>query len=134
MKILQSFTAKSFPLKKYIVDVELDVSPPLYLSKETRYDLRDLTCPLVKLPDIKIEYSEEKDHKNRAPINTHNILDGLPKSKYCPEKSAPCKSVKIMDSLSWPDKDLFGLDESQFDALKAALTKQLTVIQGPPGE
>lgn len=134
MKVLQSFTSNNFPLKKHIVDVETVVSAPPYLNKDTRYDLRDLTCPLVKVPDIKIENFEEKDLRNRIPINTNNILNSLPKSKYCPTKSAPCKSIKIMNNSSWPDKDLFGLDESQFDALKAALTKQLTVIQGPPGE
>lgn len=34
---------------------------------------------------------------------------------------------------TWPSCHDLGLDESQFCALKAALTRQVTIIQGPPG-
>lgn len=33
----------------------------------------------------------------------------------------------------WPDKEDLNMDESQYDAFRAALTKKMVVIQGPPG-
>lgn len=40
--------------------------------------------------------------------------------------------VKICEK-AWPSHKHFGLNQSQFEALRAALTKQLVIIQGPPG-
>lgn len=34
---------------------------------------------------------------------------------------------------SWTAADVFGLDESQVEAFRAAVTKELVIIQGPPG-
>uniref|UniRef100_A0A672NNV5 Zinc finger NFX1-type containing 1 n=1 Tax=Sinocyclocheilus grahami TaxID=75366 RepID=A0A672NNV5_SINGR len=34
---------------------------------------------------------------------------------------------------AWPDEEKMGLDESQLEALKLALTNELVIIQGPPG-
>ncbi|XP_051752119.1 NFX1-type zinc finger-containing protein 1 [Ctenopharyngodon idella] len=34
---------------------------------------------------------------------------------------------------AWPDEETMGLDESQLQALKLALTNELAIIQGPPG-
>ncbi|XP_052414800.1 NFX1-type zinc finger-containing protein 1 [Carassius gibelio] len=34
---------------------------------------------------------------------------------------------------AWPDEEKMGLDESQLQALKLALTNELAIIQGPPG-
>lgn len=42
------------------------------------------------------------------------------------------ESIPI-DVPQWCDEDVMGLDEFQIEALKAAVTKQLAVIQGPPG-
>ena len=33
----------------------------------------------------------------------------------------------------WPSKEQLGLDESQYKALQIALTREVAVIQGPPG-
>lgn len=41
--------------------------------------------------------------------------------------------VPILHADQWPDKHEFGFDESQLHAFKAALTKQLAIIQGAPG-
>lgn len=42
--------------------------------------------------------------------------------------------VKITNKDAWPSSNEFNLNESQFEAFRAALTKQLVVIQGPPGK
>lgn len=34
---------------------------------------------------------------------------------------------------AWPRKEKLGLDESQMEAFQLALTKELAIIQGPPG-
>lgn len=34
---------------------------------------------------------------------------------------------------AWPRMEALGLDESQMKALQLALTKELAIIQGPPG-
>lgn len=41
--------------------------------------------------------------------------------------------VDPLDRWSWPTPDQLGLDVNQFDAFRAALTKQFVIIQGPPG-
>lgn len=60
-------------------------------------------------------------------------------SKYTLHKHLPSdfdeklENVQILNISDWPHRNYFILDESQFDAFRAALTKQLTIIQGPPG-
>ena len=41
--------------------------------------------------------------------------------------------MSICDLLSWRKADEVDLNNSQLDALKDALTKEFSVIQGPPG-
>lgn len=41
--------------------------------------------------------------------------------------------VTVLNRQSWPSHDELDLDPSQFEALHAALTRELVVIQGPPG-
>lgn len=43
------------------------------------------------------------------------------------------KAVNLLNRNTWPDKRYFGLDDSQYEAFIAALTKQVAIIQGPPG-
>ena len=41
--------------------------------------------------------------------------------------------VTVLDPVSWPSAKDLKLDDSQFNALQLALTKEFAVIQGPPG-
>ncbi|XP_026477494.1 NFX1-type zinc finger-containing protein 1-like [Ctenocephalides felis] len=41
--------------------------------------------------------------------------------------------LSIFDLSSWPKSDILGLNDSQLEAIKAALTEELVLIQGPPG-
>ena len=43
------------------------------------------------------------------------------------------EDVPVLDENRWPSMEQLGLDESQYEALKLALTKEVAVIQGPPG-
>lgn len=38
-----------------------------------------------------------------------------------------------LEARAWPSMEKLGLDESQMRAFQLALTKELTIIQGPPG-
>ncbi|KAL0839055.1 hypothetical protein ABMA28_017042 [Loxostege sticticalis] len=89
LKVLQSFKQDDLPMKRYIVDVQTETKPPIYLSSDT----------------------------------TYSIID--PKSE---ELSFP-----VLDTNQWPENESFGLDDSQMEAYKLALTKEFAVIQGPPG-
>lgn len=45
------------------------------------------------------------------------------------------KTIRNLTNIdAWPTKEDFGYDESQFEAYRMALTKELVVIQGPPGK
>lgn len=60
----------------------------------------------------------------------YRISNGF--SKYHPEQKT--SSVKILDTTQWPSQKALNLDDSQYEAYRAALTKQMVIIQGPPGK
>lgn len=43
------------------------------------------------------------------------------------------KPFNCLEEEAWPRKEELGLDESQMKAFQLALTKELAIIQGPPG-
>jgi len=47
--------------------------------------------------------------------------------------AARSSSIPLLNLAYWPSAQDLGLDDSQFRALKMALTKEFAVIQGPPG-
>lgn len=60
----------------------------------------------------------------------YTISNGLPASN--PEsKNFP---INILSEETWPTPEDLHMDQSQYDAYFAALTKQLAIIQGPPGK
>ncbi|XP_054723705.1 NFX1-type zinc finger-containing protein 1-like [Uloborus diversus] len=42
-------------------------------------------------------------------------------------------NVPVLMSDKWPSKEKFGFDDTQYEAFKAAITKEFSIIQGPPG-
>lgn len=95
LKVLQEFGKDNFPLERYIVHVNRDISPPSYLPKDAVYEISNGLSAIIPA------------------ANTH--------------------SVKILDFQQWPSREQLQLDESQYEAFRAALTKQIVIIQGPPG-
>lgn len=94
--MLQEFGKNNFPLEKYIVDVDKNISPPTYLTEDSVY------------------------------VISNGLGEADPKAKI--------SIVEVLSKQQWPPCTDFNLDESQFDAFRAALTKQMVVIQGPPGK
>lgn len=62
--------------------------------------------------------------------STYVISNGLLET----DPDAKIFQVEVMHRQKWPSHADLNLDESQYGALRAAITKQLVVIQGPPGE
>lgn len=50
-----------------------------------------------------------------------------------PEHKNSIRPFNSLDVDAWPDMEELGLDESQMKAFQLALTKELAIIQGPPG-
>lgn len=94
--MLQELGVGNFPLEKYIVNVDKDISPPSYLTNESVY----------------------------------TISNGIPES----DPASKMHVVKMVNEHEWPPREDLNLDEAQYDAFRAALTKQMVVIQGPPGK
>lgn len=60
----------------------------------------------------------------------YRLSNGLPAT----DPEAERWLVEMLCKQGWPSYDDFKLNESQYAAFRAALTKQLVVIQGPPGK
>ncbi|KAL8853495.1 MAG: hypothetical protein Q9221_001654 [Calogaya cf. arnoldii] len=92
LKSLQKIAMGSFPLAKYIVDVEQEITPPEYLKQQP---FRDMSSVF------------------QAASGMYTHVDILNKE--------------------WPNDSTSDLDASQLNALQRILTKELAIIQGPPG-
>ncbi|RWS29754.1 NFX1-type zinc finger-containing protein 1-like protein [Leptotrombidium deliense] len=112
LQCLKDFNQRKteFPFKDYIVDVSMSVSSPLYLQEPAIYNLTSTAECLRK--DQREGYADSALRKIRS-----SQLDQIDITKHATE-------------IPW---DLMDLDESQFHAFHAALTRKFVVIQGPPG-
>jgi hypothetical protein len=128
---LQRFSEQDFPLQDYIISVSNNVENVPHLNPNTCYDLSDLALPLVKINSDKFKAIGKTfdDFENDEEIS----LMKMPSNPGYYSKRQQLKSVNILNENLWPNKQVFGFDDSQFEAFRAALTKQMVVIQGPPG-
>ena len=99
----------SLPLSKYILSLCRDVEAPKYLQQEEIVE--DSPSDLVERNPIKVDVSALLTRAKRQAKRFINILDGA----------------------EWPAISDVNLDQSQYEAVKAALTKEISIIQGPPG-
>ena len=109
---------ESMCFQKYIVFCETNVQPPLYLRKEmVTYDIRPL---------VDEEFRIKTPHRWQA-------LSETPHSDVRTHRDNYLSKVVVLDAMSWPSYDNSLLDDSQYKAVKGALTKEFSIIQGPPG-
>ncbi|KAH9499460.1 NFX1-type zinc finger-containing protein 1 [Bulinus truncatus] len=107
---LQHITENNFPFWDYIGECATNVNPPQYLNEHhNTYDLRPLVDKSFIIKD---------DEREDARFN---------------QAAEVAANVDVLDLESWPKANTFGLDQSQFLALRSALTKEFSLIQGPPG-
>ncbi|KAF8778265.1 NFX1-type zinc finger-containing protein 1 [Argiope bruennichi] len=102
---------ETLPMKRYIVDTQKSVLNPQYVKDDMTYDMRPAVLPLSEISRMK----DSSDY-----IYPKNIPERL-------------KNVTLLNDRLWPTCEDLNLDPSQYAALKAALTKEFTIIQGPPG-
>lgn len=50
-----------------------------------------------------------------------------------PQNKKSLPQFHSLDRQAWPSMERLGLDESQMQAFQLAITKELAIIQGPPG-
>lgn len=50
-----------------------------------------------------------------------------------PQHKQSLLPFRCLNKEAWPRKERLGLDGSQMEAFQLALTKELAIIQGPPG-
>lgn len=136
LKVLQDFTSETFPFQRYIIDVNCDILPPPYLTHTTVYNLTDLTKKLLPITAEDIAPNLESQFEVVDLQSAQRKIKWISKQKMKQDATSAqyCDKIPVLDEALWPDKTYFGLDGSQFDALKAALTKQFVIIQGPPGK
>ncbi|XP_037044307.1 NFX1-type zinc finger-containing protein 1-like [Bradysia coprophila] len=135
LKVLQDFTSETFPLQRYIVEVNCEILPPPYLTANTVYNLSDLTKKLLSITAEDVAPNLESQFEVVDLQSAQRKIRWISKQKMEQDVSLAryCDKVPVLNETIWPDESFFGLDGSQFDALKAALTKQFAIIQGPPG-
>ena len=103
---LQTFRDGDLPFERYLVKCHSDVRPPVYLSEDTLFDFE----PLLQESDVTGHYFHQ--------LPVFNLEQCL---------------FNVLDTNNWPSPERLGLDESQYNALKSALTREFSLIQGPPG-
>ena len=118
LKGLQEIREGQLPFENYIIACDSDVQPPKYLRnrRHVQFDLR----PLV---DEDIVLREDDALRRQQRIVNY---------QFSPE-SRCAEGVEILDLQDWPRPEQLHLDQSQYDALQRALTKEFVVTQGPPG-
>ncbi|XP_069588374.1 NFX1-type zinc finger-containing protein 1-like [Ranitomeya imitator] len=110
---LKEMAVSEIPFQNYIVFCNAAMSPPLYVSqKPAGYTLEKL---------IKPDNSKKKKYKSGRHFHPLRTI------------FSHKKQFNVLDSSAWPTKEELQLDQSQFRALKMALTSELSIIQGPPG-
>ncbi|XP_046375690.1 NFX1-type zinc finger-containing protein 1-like [Haliotis rufescens] len=120
---LQKIQKGELPFERYIVACKNDVKPPRYLQETLEIDGRSPKFDLRPLIDDVIELREDK-----------NLLTQRREVSYFFSLGSQCaKRVHVLDNIDWPSPEILHVDNSQFQALKTALTKEFSIIQGPPG-
>ena len=116
---------KDLPFSQYIVECRDDIKPPAYLMKaeQKHYDLSVLDNAFVDETN-----SPEKDFGSGKDFNGRQILNVTGR-----KRDETLKRVDVLNDSSWPSNSKLGLDESQYRALKNALTHEFSITQGPPG-
>ncbi|XP_047131082.1 NFX1-type zinc finger-containing protein 1 isoform X1 [Hydra vulgaris] len=133
---LQEMRNENFPFERYIVLANNNILPPRYLQRNVVengiFDLRPVVDAksVLKNQDFSDTDEDLGSSDDDIFLGAHITKD---KTKYSDTAENVAKAVKILNSPSWPDAATLHLDPSQYRALKAALSREFSIIQGPPG-
>ncbi|XP_011404801.1 PREDICTED: NFX1-type zinc finger-containing protein 1-like [Amphimedon queenslandica] len=101
--------------------------------------IRHILVSLQKAETGTMPFKRYLIDNNPRPVNRPSYLQNgtyyditwlYPESK---QKSHLSLEIDITDEHSWPTEDQLELDASQINAIRMALTQEISVIQGPPG-
>ena len=116
---LQELDDTTLPLQTYLLNTDVVTQQaPSYLGPATVYDfsvLLESECDVLRDEDPDDLYGGQLNMLRRMRIN--NMYTGVP----------------VLDHKAWPTADNLNMDQSQFNALQTAMTREFAVIQGPPG-
>ena len=110
---LQNFNKDNLPFPRYLVECNADVKPPVYLL--------ETNSPKPGVDEAVVLDISEKDSKNKI----YDLKAAL--------SSETGRAVSVLDPSAWPSLSRVDFNDSQYKAIKAALTQEFVVIQGPPG-
>ncbi len=125
---LQATEENNMPFVKYLVECKMDSRPPAYLSGEAASDVLDLR-PLIESSNSSAGPNLVQDLSSDSEDDTSDQEEVL----QLVETLEEAKAVAVFDDFQWPSPETLGMDQSQLEALKHAMQRELAVIQGPPG-
>ena len=114
---LQNFNKDNLPFQRYLVECNADVKAPVYLLKSTSSSQSINEVAHLEITDG----ISKKENKSKV----YDLTEAL----SCKTANA----VSVLEPSVWPSLSRVDLNDSQYKALKAALTQEFVVIQGPPG-
>ena len=137
-------------LKDGILKVQFEnanVSKLLEISPETEFTMVESTAYFEAYRHIlnRLQNLEENPPSFKLYIVDCKPLEYIPPPSYLKDiedKQDVCfdlsalgypHSVNVLNPQDWPDFDESSLDKSQLNAVRMALTQEMSVIQGPPG-
>ena len=139
---LQELSDDKMPFSRYLVYCETDVHPPKYVSRDKHDDemvddphqlfsarfafVISLSLNFYSLLFCGGDYVEFKVISKVLYSLRYDFENILSAKRWLPP-------VNILTPSAWPKVDDVELNQSQLDAIQAALTKEFVVIQGPPG-
>ena len=122
---LQQTEDNDLPFQSYLIECNKDIQAPQYL----RRNRHELAAPSFDFSSIVVDNTTISEtgslHERFCNLSFKDSDATLEASQF--------KDVPVLEEDRWPNKEQLGLDESQYEALKIALTKEVAVIQGPPG-
>ena len=146
---LKEINPGEFPFQRYIVECCQDVGPPAYQLHGKEGDEKNNSFTF-KFDGVLAKKKSPKtlvSNRQSLQVASEHVLEtdssqpeeglGELSSDACTESLNNPDVVKEKEMqheiFNWPDRESLGLNESQMQAFKLALTKEFALIQGPPG-
>ncbi|XP_047991491.1 NFX1-type zinc finger-containing protein 1-like [Leguminivora glycinivorella] len=134
--VLKALQDPNFPkhlaMNKYIVDVQKEPENPAYLTERTVYTLNKYR-PRKTLRSIQKRNRNERRRGHRSYFSSSDEdEDEDDWFRWRMRNEAEIKFTVLRDE-TWPSETELGLNKTQYEAYKLALTHEFAVIQGPPG-
>lgn len=113
---------ETYKMSKYIVDVTAnEIPPPEYLQLTELIDFK----MLLQSNQESIKLRKEENDRKKDPSFVETEKTELPTLKSF--------AINPLELSDWPSATELGMDMPQYDAFQSAITQELAIMQGPPG-